>query len=128
MRTYQLAVDRDREEALIFCDTFADFDRDPKALFIAKDESGIIAVLGADWTGRQVQIGPMLLTPGNENKRWAILRLFEHVEDFLARAGVDGYVFSVAEDNPLRYIVERSVATPYAAQDGLIWYSRKVKL
>ncbi len=100
----------------------------PRAMALAFEDGRLIGLLGLDWSdGRHVQAGPILLAPGYEQARWVVLRLVEEAEGFLARAGVQSYIFSTPESNiPLRRVAEKIGARPYAAAKGLIWYEREV--
>ncbi len=97
----------------------------PNILFYCKDDSGMLGVFGLDWSRGPAEAGPVFLMPGQEHKKWVLLRLIEAAEHFLANAGVDSYIFYIAEDNLLwRHLVERGGARPLAAQNGNIWYEK----
>ncbi len=120
MRTIHPATPEDRAAFKL--------DQQPSALFVAEEDGEVIGGIGADWSdGRHVQVGPLTLLPGHEHKKWAILRLTEFVEGFLAKAGVTSYVFFVPENNVRhRRVVEHAGARPYAYENGNIWYRREV--
>ncbi len=99
----------------------------PSTIFLAEENGQLLGGIALDWCTGIAKVGPLLLAPGHEHKKWVVLRLIEFVESFLAKAGVRHYTFYIPKNNlAFQRVAEHAGARPYAAIPGGTFYMREV--